>query len=546
LLSLALMACFEERQPATLVWGELSDMLTTSLPFRVAVSAVGDDKKLITDYQGHVTITAVMAKVCLAEGFEGGRLGLWVPNFLPGHYEHGFDHTICAPASSSSLYLRGGNESNFGMTLKLPSPATADSDTDGAPATLPEDADTKDPAAFDGAFRPDSVTFYVRTDNEHADAGHFILGESNEVNKRVAQFQFTRDGKMGLLGTGGITHGATRYEPDRWYLIELRFNWDKKQVAFYVDGQLQQRSVPFRRETSAFIGACALGNRDKCTTWFDSIQFVRETRLFRTELAAQGGHAEAWVGPLREESSTEGFVLRVEDSAGSVGEVLGPLYPLSRSEGAQRVAINAAALNDFTGLLEDDGSADVVFLCEGRPLQAHRCILTARCEAFRGMFNSQMREGSKESCHEVEILEASHAAFKYMLQYIYGGAVVVPEELAVELLGLADRYLLSGLKQLCGFTLARMVGVDTVARIIQAAERWDTPSGPLKALCLEYILANYEACVSHPVFEELQGSPQLLLEITRAATRIISPPSSGEVGTHGGTIWRPQKRRRES
>ena len=42
-----------------------------------------------------------------------------------------------------------------------------------------EDAETEDPQAFDGVFRPDSVTFYVRTDNERADAGHFILGESH-------------------------------------------------------------------------------------------------------------------------------------------------------------------------------------------------------------------------------------------------------------------------------------------------------------------------------------------------------------------------------
>ena len=65
---------------------------------------------------------------------------------------------------------------------------------------------------------------------------------------------------------------------------QLRFDWEKKQVAFYVDQVLQQRNIPFRRETSNYIGACALGNRDKCTTWFDSIRFVRETRLFRTEV----------------------------------------------------------------------------------------------------------------------------------------------------------------------------------------------------------------------------------------------------------------------
>ena len=158
-----------------------------------------------------------------------------IPSFLPGHYEHGFDASVCAPGSSYSLFLKGGNDSNFGMTLKLPSPAAADADADGPPAVLPEDAETEDPQAFDGRFCPHSVSFYVRTDNERADAGHFILGESNEVNKRVAQFQFTKDGRMGLLGTGGTTHGATPYEPNRWYLVELRFDWDKKQVAFYVD-----------------------------------------------------------------------------------------------------------------------------------------------------------------------------------------------------------------------------------------------------------------------------------------------------------------------
>jgi hypothetical protein len=314
-----------------------------------------------------------------------------VPNFLPGHYEHGFDPAVCAPGSNFSLYLKGGNDSNFGMTLRLPSPTDADADVGGA-TVLPDDTETEDPLAFDGNFQPNSVSFYVRTDNEKADAGHFILGESNEVNKRVAQFQFTKDGRMGLLGTGGTTHGATRYEANRWYLVELRFDWEKKQVAFYVDHALQQRHIPFRRETSNFIGACALGNRDRCTTWFDSIRFVRETRLWRAEISAQGGAAEAWVGPLSDECAREGVVLRVEDAAGSVGETLGPLWPFSRQEGAQRAAINSAALSDFTNLLEDDTSSDVTFVVDGKPVHAHRCILTARCEAFRVMFNSSMRE----------------------------------------------------------------------------------------------------------------------------------------------------------
>jgi hypothetical protein len=87
----------------------------------------------------------------------------------------------------------------------------------------------------------------------------------------------------------------------------------------------------------------------RCTTWFDSISFVKEVTLYQNTVSAQAGHVEAWMGPLREESAREGFHLRVEDMAGHVGDVLGPLWPLSKVEGAQRAAINNSALSDFSG-----------------------------------------------------------------------------------------------------------------------------------------------------------------------------------------------------
>ena len=220
---------------------------------------------------------------------------------------------------------------------------------------------------------------------------------------------------MGLLGTGGTTHGATPYVANRWYLVELRFDWERKSVAFYVDRQLQQRHIAFRRETSSFIGACALGNRDRCTTWFDSIRFVKEAPLMQVVVSAADGEARAWMGPLREECAREGLWLRAEDCAGHVGPLLGPVYPFSEVEGAQRVAINNHALADITGLLTDPKDSDVCFLVEGRELPAHKCILTARCEAFRGMFNSAMREGNK-GCHQVEMPEVSFGAFECMLR----------------------------------------------------------------------------------------------------------------------------------
>lgn len=206
------MGTMVERQ-ARFVWGDLSEHnLTTALPFRVELTAIGEDKERLTDYAGQLTISALTSRVCLFEGFERetNRLGLWcaaataswtprgearrgrrgqfgppsawtderararvrgvgrVPNFLPGHYEHGFDDSVCAPNSSHSLYLKGGNDSNFGMTLKLPSPQS-EAESDGAPALFPEDELAEGTYAFDGNFRPNAVTFYVRRPPVDAD-----------------------------------------------------------------------------------------------------------------------------------------------------------------------------------------------------------------------------------------------------------------------------------------------------------------------------------------------------------------------------------------
>jgi len=88
-----------------------------------------------------------------------------------------------------------------------------------------------------------------------------------------------------------------------------------------------------------------------------------------------------------------------------------------------------------------------------------------------------------------------------------------------------------------------MVSVDTVSRIMQAADRWDTPASQLKAHCLAYVIEHYEAVVHSAAFEELTSSPHLLLAVTREAAKLIAPPlrmPSWESDS------RPPKRRRST
>ena len=45
---------------------------------------------------------------------------------------------------------------------------------------------------------------------------------------------------------------------------------------------------------------------------------MQEVTLFRRDFFASGGEVRAWVGPLREETSRDGFYLRAEAGSGHV------------------------------------------------------------------------------------------------------------------------------------------------------------------------------------------------------------------------------------
>jgi len=102
-----------------------------------------------------------------------------------------------------------------------------------------------------------------------------------------------------------------------------------------------------------------------------------------------------WMGPVQE-------VLSVPE-----GKTLGQHAAMEKLQ------------EDFGKMLDDNDLSDVVLIVEGQRFPAHRCVLAARSEYFRGLFLSGMLEGSQNGVQEIKLEEVTAEAFRTIQTYLY-------------------------------------------------------------------------------------------------------------------------------
>ena len=146
-------------------------------------------------------------------------------------------------------------------------------------------------------------------------------------------------------------------------------------------------------------------------------------------------------------------------------------------------------LHDF---VNSPSFSDVEFLVEGHRVYGHKVILSLLSERFRSMFSDE--NGFSEAVEgQVVVPDYSHKVFVLMLEYLYTG--VLPDlridpgspsfELAVELLGLSDQYLLDHLKQSCEQQLQAAVRDDTAEWLLEVADR--SNAWQLQQVCRHHV-----------------------------------------------------------
>jgi DNA-binding beta-propeller fold protein YncE len=113
--------------------------------------------------------------------------------------------------------------------------------------------------------------------------------------------------------------------------------------------------------------------------------------------------------------------LRVVEASLAPPLWMGPVEKAANdSEAPSPVRVQAAlaALENYGKLLENGTLADVVLVVEGERFPAHRGVLAAQSEYFRGLFLSGM-QGARSEGGVQEIEQVSAGAIRVVLRYLY-------------------------------------------------------------------------------------------------------------------------------
>lgn len=150
---------------------------------------------------------------------------------------------------------------------------------------------------------------------------------------------------------------------------------------------------------------------------------------------------------------------------------------------------------DLLQLVASPMHSDVTFLVGTEKIPAHACLIS-RCPAFKVMFSATFREGREKM---VELKDVSSKTFLSFLAYTYGTFVTIGSLTdALELLSLADRFLLEPLKDLCGRYITESSGAPmgllnhhNIWTVLEIADQCRLDD--LRKASVDYIARNFHA-----------------------------------------------------
>jgi len=174
---------------------------------------------------------------------------------------------------------------------------------------------------------------------------------------------------------------------------------------------------------------------------------------------------------------------------------------------ARRISVpESNILNDIANLLNNSILSDIILVCDGREIFAHKLILQIRSNQFKGMLSSGLRESRS---NKIMITDFSYDIFFEVLRFIYTDNCEITEDNCLNLLQASNYYQLDRLKALCELYCYKDMDSSNAAHFLSFADRYEATQ--LKSYALEYIYSHVEEVVKSESWKELD--PDLITHI---------------------------------
>ena len=161
-------------------------------------------------------------------------------------------------------------------------------------------------------------------------------------------------------------------------------------------------------------------------------------------------------------------------------------------------------VNDFGKLFLDSNTSDIVLICKGEEINAHRLVLGARSPVFHAMLQSKMMESKSR---EIKIDDADNDVLKEMLRYMYTAKVEDKFDKFRELLVVADKYQVLELVKYCGTKLVDTLNNDNAFQMGNFAETHNAEE--LMNESIQFIMNNLPDSLNQDWRNQIKDSPKM-------------------------------------
>ncbi|MBN3322489.1 KLH22 protein, partial [Atractosteus spatula] len=155
-------------------------------------------------------------------------------------------------------------------------------------------------------------------------------------------------------------------------------------------------------------------------------------------------------------------------------------------------------LDGLVGLRQGAVLFDVVLLVEGTPLQAHRVLLAASCDYFRGMFAGGLREMHEK---EIQVHGVSCTAMSKLLDFIYTSELELDVDNVQEVLSAACLLQMQDVIGFCCDFLFSWLDKDNILEVYKLADLFGLSQ--LSAKVDAYILKNIQTFSRTAAYRQL-------------------------------------------